>query len=47
MLFRVAPGDPLSVAVAVGTLLTTTLAAAYIPAHRAAGINPAMVLREE
>jgi ABC-type antimicrobial peptide transport system permease subunit len=45
MLFGVTPSDPISLGVAVGISLATAVAACWIPARRAARIDPAVVLR--
>jgi putative ABC transport system permease protein len=45
--FGVGPGDPVSVAVAVGTLSAAGLVAAWIPARRAARVDPMAALRTE
>jgi predicted permease len=47
MLFGVAPFDPWSAAAAVAVLLTAALCAAWIPARRAARVDPMRTLREE
>ncbi|HKK08956.1 MAG TPA: hypothetical protein VKA44_08735, partial [Gemmatimonadota bacterium] len=46
LLFGVTPTDGLSLAVAAVVLLVTAVAAAYLPARRAAGLDPARTLRE-
>jgi ABC-type antimicrobial peptide transport system permease subunit len=47
LLFGLKPGDPLSLASAVGALAAVALAATYLPARRAAGLDPMDALREE
>lgn len=47
LLFGVAATDLTSIAVTVGVLLLTTVAACYIPARRAAGVDPVVALKEE
>ncbi len=47
MLFHVAPYDPLTLAVTVAVLGLTTLLACYLPARRAARLNPFEVLSGE
>jgi predicted permease len=47
LLFGVAPVDPVSAAIAVGTLVAAALGAAYLPARRAARTDPLLVLRRE
>jgi predicted permease len=46
MMFGFAAGDLVTMAVTAGSLLATTAVAAYLPARRAAGLDPAAVLRE-
>jgi ABC-type antimicrobial peptide transport system permease subunit len=45
MLFGVQPGDPLSVAAAVATLLVAAVLANLVPALRAANVDPVVALR--
>jgi putative ABC transport system permease protein len=47
MLFGLSPHDPGSIAAALTTLTGATVAAAYIPARRAANMDPILALREE
>jgi len=46
VLFGIAPADPVTIAGASGLLLTTAALAAWIPARRAALVDPAQSLRE-
>jgi len=46
LLYGLEPGDPLTIAGAASLLFAITLLAAYLPARRAARIDPAKVLRE-
>ena len=46
-LFRLEPLDPLTASLLLATLLTVALAAAWVPARRAARINPITAIREE
>jgi ABC-type antimicrobial peptide transport system permease subunit len=47
LLFGLAPGDPMTIATVTAALTMATLAAAYLPARRAATLDPVRVLREE
>jgi ABC-type antimicrobial peptide transport system permease subunit len=47
MLFGMSPHDPLSIGGALIVLAAVTLCAAYVPAQRAARIDPIVALREE
>jgi len=47
LLFGVEPSDAASLAVTVAVILATTMVAAWLPARRAASIDPAVMLREE
>ncbi len=47
MLFGLKPYDPATLAFAIGTLAFVAIAASYIPARRAAGVDPMVALREE
>jgi predicted permease len=47
LLYGVKPHDPVSVAIAVLLLSVITLAAAYAPARRAAGLEPTEALRDD
>jgi len=46
LLYGVAPRDPASFAAAAALLLFTAAAACYLPARRAARVDPAMILRD-
>jgi predicted permease len=46
LLYGLKPGDPITIAAAAALLVGITLLAAYVPARRAARIDPAKVLRE-
>jgi predicted permease len=47
MLFGLKPYDPATLAFAITTLAIVAIAASYIPARRAAGVDPMVALREE
>jgi predicted permease len=47
MLFGVSPRDPATLAFVAVAMLTTALAACWLPARRAARLEPAQVLRQE
>jgi predicted permease len=46
-LFEVSPRDPLTMTAVIAILLTTALAAGFLPARRAATVDPARTLRVE
>lgn len=46
LLFQVRPLDPWSALFAVATLLTVAAAAAWVPARRAARVDPLVALRD-
>jgi ABC-type antimicrobial peptide transport system permease subunit len=47
LLYGVGPRDPLLLAIACSVIMATGLLAAYLPAHRAATIDPMQALRAE
>ncbi len=47
LLYEVSPGDPAAFALGGVALVIIVLAASYVPARRAAGTNPAIVLRAD
>jgi ABC-type antimicrobial peptide transport system permease subunit len=47
MLYDLSPGDPRTLALTLAVRSVVTAAAAWVPARRAAGTDPALVLREE
>jgi putative ABC transport system permease protein len=46
-LYGLKPGDPLTLAIAALSLATVALLASFLPARRAAGLNPMAALRDE
>jgi ABC-type antimicrobial peptide transport system permease subunit len=46
-LYEVKPGDPWSIGAPAGILIATALAASFLPARRAALLDPLITLREE
>jgi len=47
LLFGVKSGDLTSIAISMAVISAATLLAAYLPARRAARLDPMMVLRED
>jgi ABC-type antimicrobial peptide transport system permease subunit len=47
MLYGIQPYDPLTLSAGVGLLLAVALVASWIPARRAAGVQPIQALRHE
>jgi ABC-type antimicrobial peptide transport system permease subunit len=47
LLFGISPGDPPTVAIAALGLAAVATIASWIPAHRAASLEPTVALREE
>jgi ABC-type antimicrobial peptide transport system permease subunit len=47
LLYGVGPGDPVLLAAAVGAVVATSALAAWLPARRAARVDPATALRTE
>jgi putative ABC transport system permease protein len=47
MLFGLEPNDRVTISLAVLTMIAVTALAAYLPARRAAGVNPVDALRCE
>jgi ABC-type lipoprotein release transport system permease subunit len=45
LLFGVSPVDPLTLTAAAATLLGATLLACYLPARRAAAVDPLIAIR--
>jgi predicted permease len=47
LLYEISPSSPLTLAAATGIMLAVSLLAAFIPAHRASRVDPAIALRAE
>jgi predicted permease len=47
IVFGIRPGNPIFLVVACGVMVLTSLAAAYLPARRAAAVDPVQALRSE
>jgi ABC-type antimicrobial peptide transport system permease subunit len=47
MLYGVAPTDPWTIAMAAVIMVAVTTVAGYLPARRAAGIDPMVALRQD
>jgi len=47
MLYGIAPDDPMTMAGGVALLLAAALVASWVPARRAAGVEPMVALRHE
>jgi ABC-type lipoprotein release transport system permease subunit len=47
ILFGVSATDPIAITAAAGILMATVLAACYLPARRAARLDPTQTLRSE
>ncbi len=47
LLFGLSPNDPVIIGLAAGTLVLAAIVAAYVPARRAASVDPAIALRYE
>ena len=47
LLFEISPSSPLALTAAAGIMLAVSLLAAFIPAHRASRVDPAIALRAE
>jgi ABC-type lipoprotein release transport system permease subunit len=47
LLFDISPSDPATLASVVAVLFSVALAASHLPATRAAGVDPALVLRAD
>jgi putative ABC transport system permease protein len=47
LLYQVSPNDPLVFSAIAGTIIAVAFLASWMPARRAAGIDPMMALRDE
>ena len=47
LLYELSPIDPLSISIAIAAVACMTIAAAWLPAHRATRIDPVQALRTE
>jgi ABC-type antimicrobial peptide transport system permease subunit len=47
MVFGISPSDPISFAIAAASLIVAALLATYLPARRAAAVDPMQALRAE
>jgi putative ABC transport system permease protein len=47
LLFNVSAADPITLGLTAGVLIATTLVACYLPARRAASVDPARVLASQ
>jgi putative ABC transport system permease protein len=47
MVFGISPSDPISFAIAAASLIVAALLATYLPARRAAAVDPTQALRAE
>ena len=47
LLFQVSPLDPIVFAIACGSMTLVALMAVFLPAHRAAHVDPVTTLRDE
>jgi len=47
LLYELSPIDPLSIFIAIAAVACMTIAAAWLPAHRATRVDPVQALRTE